>query len=85
MNEHHVKQETAAKKLRRMIQCPRKITLCPGVYDGLSALVALSVGFDALYMVSTCSLLLWLKCHIDYEGICRLGLELVHLVLGMLI
>ena len=34
-----------------MIREPGEIILCPGVYDGLSARVALSVGFDALYMV----------------------------------
>ena len=41
----------AAKKLRSLIQTPEQILLCPGVYDGFSARIALSVGFDALYMV----------------------------------
>jgi 2-methylisocitrate lyase-like PEP mutase family enzyme len=50
-NGHHVKRESAAKKLRRIIQDPGEIILCPGVYDGLSARIALSVGFDALYIV----------------------------------
>jgi 2-methylisocitrate lyase-like PEP mutase family enzyme len=50
-NGNHVNRESAATKLRRMIQEPGEIILCPGVYDGLSARVALSVGFDALYMV----------------------------------
>jgi len=27
------------------------LIVCPGVYDGLSARLALTVGFDALYMV----------------------------------
>jgi 2-methylisocitrate lyase-like PEP mutase family enzyme len=38
-------------ELRRMIQSPGEIILCPGVYDGLSARIALSVGFNVLYMV----------------------------------
>jgi len=29
-----------------------QLIVCPGVYDGLSARLALDVGFDALYMVS---------------------------------
>lgn len=50
-NGHHVKRESAPGKLQRMIQDPEKIIICPGVYDGLLARIALSVGFDALYMV----------------------------------
>ncbi|PMD29629.1 Phosphoenolpyruvate/pyruvate domain-containing protein [Hyaloscypha variabilis F] len=40
----------AATKLRRFLEQSNKILLCPGVYDGFSARIALSVGFDALYM-----------------------------------
>lgn len=35
-----------------MLAAPDKIIVCPGVHDGLTARVALSVGFDALYMVT---------------------------------
>lgn len=42
---------SAATKLRRFLETSDKILLCPGVYDGFSARIALSVGFDALYMV----------------------------------
>jgi 2-methylisocitrate lyase-like PEP mutase family enzyme len=43
---------TGAKRLREMLKDPSKIVVCPGVYDGLTARIALSMGFDALYMVS---------------------------------
>ena len=42
----------AAAKLREYLADPEKVVVCPGVHDGLTARVALSVGFDALYMVS---------------------------------
>lgn len=44
----------AATKLRRLLENSKEIVFCPGVYDGFSARIAASVGFDALYMV--CSL-----------------------------
>lgn len=40
----------SAQKLRQMLADPDKIVVCPGVYDGLSARLALHEGFDALYM-----------------------------------
>lgn len=43
---------TAATSLRRALENPDSFIVAPGVYDGLSARVALSAGFDALYMVS---------------------------------
>ena len=39
------------QKLRGLIQEPDKIILGPGVYDGLTARIALQAGFDCLYMV----------------------------------
>lgn len=42
---------TAAAKLRQVLQDPNSFVSAPGVYDGVSARIALSVGFDALYMV----------------------------------
>ena len=41
----------ASTKLRQLLSDPSKLLVCPGVYDGFSARIALSVGFDALYMV----------------------------------
>ncbi|KAL4954053.1 Pyruvate/Phosphoenolpyruvate kinase-like domain-containing protein [Aspergillus filifer] len=41
---------TAATKLRHALQDPNAFITAPGVYDGLSARIALNVGFDALYM-----------------------------------
>ncbi|KAL3420035.1 hypothetical protein PVAG01_08534 [Phlyctema vagabunda] len=40
----------AATKLRNFIENSNETLLCPGVYDGFSTRIALSVGFDALYM-----------------------------------
>lgn len=40
----------ASAILRDMLQNPDKLILCPGVYDGFTARIALDVGFDALYM-----------------------------------
>lgn len=46
---------TAATTLRESLQKPDCFISAPGVYDGVSARIALSVGFDALYMVSPSS------------------------------
>ncbi|OTB16268.1 hypothetical protein K445DRAFT_317246 [Daldinia sp. EC12] len=43
-------QTKSASKLRQMLADPEKTVICPGVHDGLTARVALNVGFDALYM-----------------------------------
>ena len=42
----------ASTLLRHMLANTDQLIVCPGVYDGLSAQIALDVGFDALYMVS---------------------------------
>jgi hypothetical protein len=43
----------AAARLKSLIADPEgKVIVCPGVYDGLTARVALQAGFDVLYMVS---------------------------------
>ena len=44
--------ESAASKLRRMIEDPNEFIVGPGVHDGVSARIALETGFDVLYMVS---------------------------------
>lgn len=43
---------TGAQRLRQLLKDPNELVLCPGVFDGLTARLALNVGFDALYMVS---------------------------------
>ncbi|KAJ5682083.1 uncharacterized protein N7477_002023 [Penicillium maclennaniae] len=40
----------AASKLRRMLRDTKDLIVCPGVYDGLSARVAMELGFKGLYM-----------------------------------
>lgn len=42
----------AATKLREYLSTNEKVLVCPGVYDGFSARIALSIGFDCLYMVN---------------------------------
>ncbi|KAJ5920889.1 Pyruvate/Phosphoenolpyruvate kinase [Penicillium verhagenii] len=39
-----------ATNLRRVLADPNGIVVAPGVYDGMSARLALAAGFDALYM-----------------------------------
>ncbi|KAE8153553.1 putative carboxyphosphonoenolpyruvate phosphonomutase [Aspergillus avenaceus] len=39
-----------ASKLRRMLRETNEMIVCPGVYDGLSARIAMQVGFKAMYM-----------------------------------
>jgi 2-methylisocitrate lyase-like PEP mutase family enzyme len=42
---------SASEKLRAIVEDPNGFLLAPGVYDGVSARIALEVGFDSLYMV----------------------------------
>ncbi|CAD6587516.1 MAG: hypothetical protein ASARMPRED_003167 [Alectoria sarmentosa] len=39
-----------ATKLKRRLEDTTDLIVCPGVYDGFSARIALAVGFDAMYM-----------------------------------
>ncbi|KEF58715.1 uncharacterized protein A1O9_06641 [Exophiala aquamarina CBS 119918] len=41
---------TGAKRLRELLKDPSNLVVCPGVFDGLSARLAIAAGFDALYM-----------------------------------
>lgn len=43
-------------RLQRFLQETDDILVCPGVYDGFSARIALSVGFKAMYMVCWASI-----------------------------
>ncbi|KAH8691620.1 putative carboxyphosphonoenolpyruvate mutase [Talaromyces proteolyticus] len=40
----------AVARLRQLLADESKIIVCPGVFDGLTARIALNEGFDALYM-----------------------------------
>jgi len=42
---------TGAKRLRELLKDPSNLVVCPGVFDGLSARLAIAAGFDAMYMV----------------------------------
>lgn len=44
-----------ASKLKAMLENTDELIVCPGVYDGLSARIAIHVGFNALYMVRLAS------------------------------
>ena len=55
--------------LKRRLENTKDLIVCPGVYDGFSARIALSVGFDALYMVSKIARhTLYLLAHIIQTG-----------------
>lgn len=45
----------AASVLRDLLNDPHETIVCPGVYDGLTARIALRAGFNCLYMVSLVS------------------------------
>ena len=52
----HVSVEMAgpipgSTKLQRLLKGSTELIVCPGVYDGFSARIAMSVGFSCLYMV----------------------------------
>lgn len=44
-------QITAAGRLRQLLSDPSHTVVAPGVYDGISARLALAQGFECLYMV----------------------------------
>jgi 2-methylisocitrate lyase-like PEP mutase family enzyme len=44
--------QTTASKLRALLAKENEIVVCPGVYDGFTARLALNAGFKILYMVS---------------------------------
>lgn len=48
--------ESAASKLRSQLANKNDIIVCPGVYDGFTARLALNAGFKTLYMASTLAL-----------------------------
>lgn len=48
---HNADSMSSATRLKRRLLETDEMIVCPGVYDGFSARIALSVGFSALYMV----------------------------------
>jgi 2-methylisocitrate lyase-like PEP mutase family enzyme len=56
MSSSHSKSLIGAAKLRASLAENDKIIACPGVYDGLTARIALKVGFECLYMVGLSSM-----------------------------
>lgn len=42
---------TGAAKLRELLKDPKHVVVAPGVYDGLTARLALAQDFECLYMV----------------------------------
>lgn len=41
----------AARRLRQLLNDPSHMIVAPGVYDGLTARLAIAQGFECLYMV----------------------------------
>jgi len=54
MREQNAEDMTAVQKLRSMLADPGKLIVCPGVYDGFTARLALAEGAECLYMVRHC-------------------------------
>jgi len=42
---------SAAARLRQLLADRSNLLVCPGVYDGLTARIAIKAGFECLYMV----------------------------------
>ena len=54
----------ATQRLRELLSNPNEIVVAPGVHDGISARIALSLGFDAIYMASHLAALFGLWCRL---------------------
>ena len=65
------KSLSPAAMLKQRLQKTNDLIVCPGVYDGFSARIALQVGFDALYMVSNISSPPLLQCYSHELDRCR--------------
>ena len=50
-NGHFDDHWSPATKLKHRLEDTKDLIVCPGVYDGFSARIAMSVGFDTMYMV----------------------------------
>lgn len=49
---NNTQQITAAGRLRQLLSDSSHTVVAPGVYDGISARIAIAQGFECLYMVS---------------------------------
>lgn len=67
-NGDTARQTSGAAKLRKMLNETNDLIVCPGVYDGLSARIALSLGFEAMYMVRDVQQ--FLKLHLTITDRC---------------
>jgi len=45
-----LKPLTGAQRLRELLKDPNRMVLCPGVFDGITARLALKADFECLYM-----------------------------------
>jgi 2-methylisocitrate lyase-like PEP mutase family enzyme len=52
MNGKAPKPVAGVVRLREMLSDPSRTVIAPGVYDGITARLALAAGFDCLYMAS---------------------------------
>ncbi|EMC98680.1 hypothetical protein BAUCODRAFT_30945 [Baudoinia panamericana UAMH 10762] len=50
MNGHIEQPVSGPRRLRQMLSDPSKTVVAPGVYDGITARLALNAGFECLYM-----------------------------------
>ena len=51
MNGHAERPLTGGKRLRQLLSDPSKTVVAPGVYDGITARLAIASGAECLYMV----------------------------------
>ena len=51
MNGHAERPLTGGQRLRKLLSDPSKTVVAPGVYDGITARLAIASGAQCLYMV----------------------------------
>lgn len=68
-NGDAAKPTSGAAKLRKILNESNDLIVCPGVYDGLSARIALSLGFEAMYMVCGSDLAVYLSASNLYRPV----------------
>lgn len=51
MNGHSTQPLTGGKRLRQLLADPNHTIVAPGVYDGITARLAIESGAECLYMV----------------------------------
>ncbi|KAK4905946.1 hypothetical protein LTR49_024832 [Elasticomyces elasticus] len=71
---------TGAQRLRALLKDVNNIVICPGVFDGLTARLAVAAGFDAIYMTgagTSISRLGWADLGIATLGDMRSNAEMI--------